>query len=733
MGRQTMTGMKKMSAIVPALAPEVSLRQQLPDHAEPMPDSGNNLVAMGDFHYAGSPLQRRAMDTPASPEPVAGPAAYRAGTNRTGLPDQLKQGIESLSGFSLDSVKVHYNSARPAQLMAHAYAQGSQIHLAPGQQSHLAHEAWHLVQQAQGRVAPTTEADGVAINDDAALEQEADVMGRKAAGFRQSPATEAPGALTPIGSVLSHNTAGIAQLGKKRKKKESLFEKLRRSRLRNRLKKATPKSGRRIFRRQAKDNYGYKNADIARLVASDPDASTALTLFNPALNPGINPAYSQIGIGDTKGYYRKGFGNQPFLYLDSKAYDDKQIPSNYDDVIAHFKGNDAEVAFEILSAIESGESSGKDQKAQAKSLFLLLTQFIEAHSSRVPGSDKLARALLRRIALGQLTFQQAFNRKNGLFVSAWAKKGGAPQGGQVAGRALFGFSKDTDRYDLDKLEAYLGDKRVNDLLETIDGYYSDESDTEDDDEDLAPSIDDNDSVSLEQINAALATLQISERISNINQQVLLPGIGALVKKQSLKLLLQNHPDKEGGSEDAFQRIVNARNLLEDLISQFSNQGFIDLNQRNLDIYLQNDGLAAQTVAGDGNCFYAAVLDQIQYLDGVNANSATLRQRVAQLILDNAAHFQVFVTGNQLNRIVDDILTSRSWRNVGGDFAPQLMATVLQRPVQIIQPSGPLVIDPIAGLVLNQNNTFITRNQQINLVYDGNAHYDSTRSTRQQLQ
>jgi hypothetical protein len=34
--------------------------------------------------------------------------------NQTGLPDQLKTGIESLSGMSMDSVKVHYNSTKPA-------------------------------------------------------------------------------------------------------------------------------------------------------------------------------------------------------------------------------------------------------------------------------------------------------------------------------------------------------------------------------------------------------------------------------------------------------------------------------------------------------------------------------------------------------------------------------------------------------------------------------------------
>jgi len=101
--------------------------------------------------------------------------------NDTGLPDQLKAGIESLSGHSLDDVKVHYNSSKPAQLNAHAYAQGNQIHLAGGQEKHLAHEAWHVVQQKQGRVRPSLQLKGkVNINDDVSLEKEADVMGRKA-------------------------------------------------------------------------------------------------------------------------------------------------------------------------------------------------------------------------------------------------------------------------------------------------------------------------------------------------------------------------------------------------------------------------------------------------------------------------------------------------------------------------------------------------------------------------
>lgn len=142
----------------------------------------------------------------ASPEP-----------NRTGLPDHLKSGVEALSGMSMDHVKVHYNSQRPAQLNAHAYAQGSDIHLATGQEKHLPHEAWHVVQQAQGRVKPTVQqAHGVPINDDSGLEREADSLGARAETQGLRGNTNA----ATIPAQRMATTEGVAQLGKKGRNKD---------------------------------------------------------------------------------------------------------------------------------------------------------------------------------------------------------------------------------------------------------------------------------------------------------------------------------------------------------------------------------------------------------------------------------------------------------------------------------------------------------------------------------
>ena len=122
---------------------------------------------------AGSPRQARQLQQMAT---IQRQALQRKG----GLPDGLKAAMEKMSGLSLDGVKVHYNSRKPAQVNALAYAQGSDIYLGPGQERHLPHEAWHIVQQKQGRVRPTMQVNGVAVNDDRSLEREADLMGMRA-------------------------------------------------------------------------------------------------------------------------------------------------------------------------------------------------------------------------------------------------------------------------------------------------------------------------------------------------------------------------------------------------------------------------------------------------------------------------------------------------------------------------------------------------------------------------
>lgn len=102
--------------------------------------------------------------------------------NTTGLPDDLKTNLESMSGMSLDQVKVHYNSPKPAKLEAHAYAEFPNIYIAPGQEKYLPEEAAHMIQQMQGRVKASKKVNGTPINDNPSLEKEAIKEGQKASG-----------------------------------------------------------------------------------------------------------------------------------------------------------------------------------------------------------------------------------------------------------------------------------------------------------------------------------------------------------------------------------------------------------------------------------------------------------------------------------------------------------------------------------------------------------------------
>lgn len=97
--------------------------------------------------------------------------------NNTGLPVNLKTDIENLSGYSMDDVKVYYNSDKPVQFQALTYAQGNNIHVGFGQEKHLPHEVWRVVQQKRERVQPTMQMRGGNINDNEGLVKEADLMG----------------------------------------------------------------------------------------------------------------------------------------------------------------------------------------------------------------------------------------------------------------------------------------------------------------------------------------------------------------------------------------------------------------------------------------------------------------------------------------------------------------------------------------------------------------------------
>jgi Domain of unknown function (DUF4157) len=104
------------------------------------------------------------------------------------IPAPVRHKMERAFNANFADVRVHEGS-HAASLGAIAYTQANHIHFSPGKfnpetssgQALLGHELAHVVQQRQGRVKPTGQVKGLPLNDNLALEQEADRLGLKAA------------------------------------------------------------------------------------------------------------------------------------------------------------------------------------------------------------------------------------------------------------------------------------------------------------------------------------------------------------------------------------------------------------------------------------------------------------------------------------------------------------------------------------------------------------------------
>jgi hypothetical protein len=112
-------------------------------------------------------------------------------SNGRSLPSALCNKMERAFNTSFANVQV-YESSHASSIGALAYTQGNHIYFAQGKfrpdtfsgQVLLGHELAHVVQQRQGRVKPNTSVNGLPINDNPALEQEADELGYRAAQLR---------------------------------------------------------------------------------------------------------------------------------------------------------------------------------------------------------------------------------------------------------------------------------------------------------------------------------------------------------------------------------------------------------------------------------------------------------------------------------------------------------------------------------------------------------------------
>lgn len=163
-------------------------RQPIQRKRGPAPADARPLQAMA---AEGNQALVQRMRAAEAGEPEESPLQRKSnGANQ--MPAEVQAKMESAFGADFSGVRIHANSSAATNAGALAYAQGNDIHFAPGQydphsqrgQQVLGHELTHVIQQKAGRVVPTGRVgSGVLVNDDESLEREADEMGARAAAF----------------------------------------------------------------------------------------------------------------------------------------------------------------------------------------------------------------------------------------------------------------------------------------------------------------------------------------------------------------------------------------------------------------------------------------------------------------------------------------------------------------------------------------------------------------------
>ncbi|OPY57051.1 MAG: hypothetical protein A4E55_01867 [Pelotomaculum sp. PtaU1.Bin035] len=155
---------------------------------------------------------------------------FQKNTNNTGMPEEVQAKMESAFNAGFSDVKIHPNSPKATDLGALAYTQGNNIYFAPGKyepgsragQELLGHELAHVVQQREGRVKTTLQMQGVSINDDPALEKEADIKGQAAAAYQLKVEDDKP--LTGSGEFYTNSPIPASEEALQMKAGVELFE-----------------------------------------------------------------------------------------------------------------------------------------------------------------------------------------------------------------------------------------------------------------------------------------------------------------------------------------------------------------------------------------------------------------------------------------------------------------------------------------------------------------------------
>lgn len=138
--------------------------------------------------------------------------------------------------------------------------------------------------------------------------------------------------------------------------------------------------------------------------------------------------------------------------------------------------------------------------------------------------------------------------------------------------------------------------------------------------------------------------------------------------------------------------------LEDIDKQEeeNKNGIRHLEQEKIKSLLEGRNLKLAEIPSDGDCMFAGLVHQLVQLN-LNSTVTDLRRNTADELMKNKADYSPFLSNPSTGDMLSDpeyqaycskMASTPAW---GGQVELQAMATVLERPIEVVQAEGPPVV------------------------------------------
>jgi len=205
-------------------------------------------------------------------------------------------------------------------------------------------------------------------------------------------------------------------------------------------------------------------------------------------------------------------------------------------------------------------------------------------------------------------------------------------------------------------------------------------------------------------------------------------IKTVMKMNKTTILMKKKTGFQKPKKGETKKNEKEKQRLEDIDKQEeeNKNGIRHLEQEKIKSLLEGRNLKLAEIPSDGDCMFAGLVHQLVQLN-LNSTVTDLRRNTADELMKNKADYSPFLSNPSTGDMLSDpeyqaycskMASTPAW---GGQVELQAMATVLERPIEVVQAEGPPVV---VGEQFSRKPLILTYHRH---AYGLGEHYNSVTS------